>query len=113
MRIVAVCYVLHLLPEVRHCGIGVVAAHGPDGIGVGTRKEDVLRRVRCVKGQDAVVLEENDRLGGDVVGCLALLGGVELDVFLGIEIGIFVEETQAELGAQHILHGTLQNLRLD
>ena len=49
---------------------------------------------------------------GDVVGRLSLLGGVEFDVFLGIEVGILVEESGTEFYAQHILHGALQHLGL-
>ena len=110
MGIVTIGYIFHSLPEVGHGRIGVVAAHGPDGIGVGTRKEDVLRRVRCVKGQDAVVLEENDRLGGDVVGCLALFRSVEFNVLFRIEVAILVEESETELDAEHILDRAFQNL---
>ncbi len=102
--------VLHLLPEVGHSGEGIVAQHGPHGVGIGTGEEyphPVPPREGSACGQqfyllfgqreDAVVFEEDNRLGGDVVSGPALLGGVELDIFGAIEIGIAVEEACTEL----------------
>ena len=63
-----------LLPKVRHGGIGVVTAHGPDGVGIRSRQEDfelcarlcrfALRRTLVfelcdIQRQNAVVLEEH------------------------------------------------------
>ena len=75
MGFVTVGHILHLLPEVRHSGIGIVATHGPDGIGVRTCDENIGSWVLGVglQWQDAIVFEENDRLSGNVISRLTLL----------------------------------------
>ena len=90
MGIVAIGHIHHHLPEVRHSWIGIVATHGPDGVGIRTGDEDVLD---ILQREDAVVLEQYHRLRRDVVGSLSLLGGVELDILLGIKVSVLIEET--------------------
>ena len=107
--IVAIGHIHHHLPEVRHSWIGIVATHGPDRVGVRTCDENVLD---ILQRQHTVVLQQHHRLGGDIVGRLTLLGSVEFDILLRIQIGILIEETHTEFDAQHVLHGSLEYLRL-
>ena len=94
MGIITIGHILDLLPEVRHGGIGIVAAHGPDRVGVRTSQQYVLD---ILQRQDAVVLEQYHCLGGNVVSRLSLFRGVEGDILLRVEIRILVEESHAEL----------------
>ena len=109
MGLVTVGHILHTLPEVRHGGIGIVAAHGPDRVGIGASKQYVLD---IFQREDTIVLEQHYRLTGDVIGRLALLRRVELDVFGAVQVGILVEESCTELMTEHILHSTLQRFWL-
>ena len=109
MGLVAVGHILHLFPEVRHGGIGIVTAHGPNSVGIRTCNEDVLG---ILKRQHTIVLQQHDRLCGDVVGCLTLLGRIQFDILFAVEISILVEQSCTEFLTKHILHGTLQRLRL-
>ena len=71
MRMVQVA-VVHL-PEIGHGGETVVAAHGPHGVGIGAGDKESLL---SVEGQQAVVLQQHYRLGGQCIGCLPFLGAV-------------------------------------
>ena len=97
------------LPEIGHGREGIVAAHRPHRVGVGTRNQDVLL---VFQGQYAIVLQQHYRLCGNVVGGLPLLGRVEFDVFLAVEIGVVVEQSGAEFLAEHVFHCPFQRLGL-
>ena len=73
-----------------------------------------LRVWRCNERQEvAVVLQQDNGLRGNLVGCLALFRRVEFDVTLGIKVRLAVEEAATELVAQDVLDGTFKSLGLD
>ena len=57
MGFVTIGYILHLLPEVRHSRIGIVAAHGPDSVGIRSGNEYVFG---IFQRQYAIVLQQYD-----------------------------------------------------
>ena len=101
--------IVHLLPEVGHSRIGIVATHSPDAVGIRTRQEDV--DLFSSQGQDAFVFEKDDRLGSNVVSRLARLARIGFDGVCTIQIGIIVEKSSTELVSQHILDSTFEGLR--
>ena len=60
-------------------------------------------------GREEVILQQHDGLCSNLVCCLALLGGVEHNRFVTIQVGVLIEESGTELIAQHILHCTLES----
>ena len=99
-----------LLPEICHRRVAVIAAHSPHGVGVRASEKNVWSL--CLQRQNAVVLKKHNRLRSNVIGSLALFRCVEFDIFLAIQISIFVEHSEAELMFEHILHRALKSLWL-
>ena len=105
MRVIEVF--LHPFPEERHSRERIIATHSPHRMGVGTRQQDA-QRVALQRQNAAVVLQQDNALGGNLVRSLTLLRSIELDIALGIEVGLAVEHSCTELVTQHVLHSTFQ-----
>ena len=101
--------IVHLLPEVGHSRIGIVATHSPDTVGIRTSQEDV--DLITPQGQNAFVFEKDDRLGSNVVSRLARLARIGFNGVCTVQIGIIVEKSGTELVSQHILDSTFEGLR--
>ena len=105
MRVIEVF--LHPFPEERHSRERIVATHRPHRMGIRTRQQDA-QRVALQRQDTAVVLQQDNALGRYLIGRLTLLRSIELDIALGIQVGLAVEHSCTELIAQHVLHSTLQ-----
>ena len=105
MRMVEVF--LHAFPEERHSRERIVATHRPHRMSVRTRQQNT-QRVTLQRQDAAVILQQHDALGSYLVGCLTLLRSIELDIALGIQVGLAVKHSGTELVTQHVLHSTLQ-----
>ena len=101
---------ISLLPEICHRRVAVIATHSPHGVGVRASEKNVWSL--CLQRQNTVVLKKHNRLRSNVIGSLALFRRVEFDIFLAIQISIFVEHSEAELMFEHVLHRALKSLWL-
>ena len=109
VRFVEHLFVHNPFPEVGHGREGVVATHGPHGVGIRSGDKNVLH---ILQGQDAVVLQQYHRLGCNVVGRLSFLGRVQCNLFGAVQIRILVKEAGEEFVTEHILHCPFQHLGL-